>query len=94
VHDLDGPLDYFRMAGDYSLKGREHLIECPTMVCAAEGDDLSSFAPRLYDALQCPKAFVEFMRTEGAAEHCEGGARVLFHQRVFAWLDEVLAATG
>jgi len=92
VHDLDGPLAYFRMAGDYSLKGREHLIECPTLVCAAEGDDLSAFAPRLFDALQCPKGFVEFTRAEGAGEHCEGGARVLFHQRVFGWLDEVLAA--
>jgi len=91
VHDLDSPLAYFRMATDYSLVGLEHLIECPTLVCAAEGDDLSAHAPRLFEALQCRKELIEFTRAEGAAEHCEGGARVLFHQRVFAWLDEVLA---
>jgi hypothetical protein len=27
---------------------------------------------------------------EGAAGHCEGGARRLFHQRCYDWLDEAL----
>jgi hypothetical protein len=30
VHGLSDPLEYFRMAPQYSLKGREHLIRCPT----------------------------------------------------------------
>lgn len=90
VHALNDPLDYFRMAPDYSLKGREDLIECPTFVCSAEGDDLSVDAPRLYDALRCPKEYVQFKAADGGGEHCESGARTLFHQRAFDWLDGVL----
>ena len=87
VHGLAEPLEYFRMAPDYSMKGREEQITCPTFVCSAEGDDLSVNAPRLYDALQCPKDYVQFTTADGAGEHCESGARTLFHQRAFDWLD-------
>lgn len=90
VHGLADPLAYFRMAPDYSLKGRERLIECPTFVCSAEGDDLSVNAPRLFDALRCPKEYVQFEAADGGGEHCESGARTLFHQRAFDWLDSVL----
>jgi hypothetical protein len=31
-----------------------------------------------------------FKAEEGASEHCEMGARSLFHQRMFDWLDETL----
>jgi hypothetical protein len=27
---------------------------------------------------------------EGAGDHCESGARTLFHARVFAWLDPIM----
>jgi hypothetical protein len=91
VHGLSDPLEYFRMAPQYSLKGREHLIRCPTFVCSAEGDDLSSDAPKLYDALTCPKQYVQFSSAEGAGQHCESGARTLFHARAFGWLDQVLS---
>jgi pimeloyl-ACP methyl ester carboxylesterase len=90
VHGLTDPLEYFRMAPDYSLKGRENLIQCPTLVCSAEGDDLSVNAPRLFDALTCPKEFVQFRTADGGGEHCESGARTLFHQAAFDWLDRVL----
>jgi pimeloyl-ACP methyl ester carboxylesterase len=90
VHGLSDPLEYFRMAPQYSLKGREHLIQCPTFVCSAEDDDLSTDAPKLYDALTCPKQYVQFGSAEGAGQHCESGARTVFHARAFDWLDQVL----
>ena len=93
VHGLNDPLEYFRMAPEYSLKGREHLIECPTFVCSAENDDLSVNAPRLYDALVCQKEYVQFKSADGAGEHCESGARINFHQHAFDWLDNVLSAS-
>jgi pimeloyl-ACP methyl ester carboxylesterase len=91
VHGLDDPLEYFRMAPQYSLKGREHDITCPTFVCSAEDDDLSTGAPQLYDALTCPKQYVQFKSADGAGAHCESGARTLFHQVAFNWLDQVLS---
>jgi pimeloyl-ACP methyl ester carboxylesterase len=90
VHDVATAVDFFRLAPDYSLKGIEHLIECPTLVCSAEGDDLSERAPALFDALTCEKAYVQFSAADGAGSHCEGSARTLFHARAFGWLEAVL----
>jgi hypothetical protein len=41
---------------------------------------------------EAPKELVRFTAAEGAGGHCECAARVLYHQRVFDWLDEVLEA--
>jgi pimeloyl-ACP methyl ester carboxylesterase len=91
VHGLKTPLDYLRLTKDYSLEGRAERIRCPTLVCSAENDDIGVTAQRLYDSLTCPKTFIAFTAAEGAGEHCEAGARSLFNQRAFDWLDTALA---
>lgn len=93
VHGVNTPLDFFRLAPEYSLKGREASITCPTLVCTTDIDDLSAAAPVLYQALQCPKSLVEFKAADGAGDHCEGAARTAFHQAAFDWLATVLPAT-
>jgi pimeloyl-ACP methyl ester carboxylesterase len=90
VHGLNDPLEYFRMAPQYSLKGLEDRIQCPVFVCSAAGDDLSADAGLFYQALTGPKQYYQFTVAEGAAQHCESGARVVFHQRAFDWLGQVL----
>ncbi len=91
VHDLTSPLEYFRMAPQYSLRGIEGEIRCPTFVCNTDTDDLGINAPTLFAALTCPdKRYVQFTAVEGAGEHCESGARTTFHQHAFDWLDEIL----
>jgi pimeloyl-ACP methyl ester carboxylesterase len=90
VHGVANPIAFFDLAPQYSLKGIEHLITCPTFVGCAEGDDLSERAPLLFAALTCEKKFVEFRAADGAGSHCEESARALFHSTVFAWLDSVL----
>ncbi|HEY7124735.1 MAG TPA: alpha/beta hydrolase [Ktedonobacterales bacterium] len=92
VHGITDPLEFFSLARDYTLKGREQMIQCPTFVCTAEDDDLSAKAPLLYNALTCPKKFVLFKRADGAGAHCEMAARTLFHQEAFDWLDAALAS--
>jgi len=94
VHGLSEPLEFFRMAPAYSLKGLEGQVECPTLICAAEGDDLSSRAHVLFDQLTCKKTFIEFTAIDGAHEHCESGARTQFHQVAFDWLDLILTPTA
>ncbi len=90
VHGLTEPLDYFRMAPEYTLKGREHLIRCPTFVCATEGDDLSVNARTLADQLVCPTEYVLFGAADDVSGHCEMTGRSVFHRRVYDWLDGVL----
>jgi pimeloyl-ACP methyl ester carboxylesterase len=94
VHGLATPYDYVRDTAEYNLVGRAEQITCPTLVTRAENDPISAFARQLYDALIVPKQYVDFTSAEGAGEHVEGGARALYHQRTFDWLDTVLAVDG
>ncbi|HUE16083.1 MAG TPA: alpha/beta fold hydrolase [Planctomycetaceae bacterium] len=91
VHGVDSPLAYVRLTQDYTLKGRVEQIACPTLICSAENDEIGVTAKKLYAALTCKKACISFTTKEGAGEHCEAGARSLFNQRVFDWLDSALA---
>jgi pimeloyl-ACP methyl ester carboxylesterase len=90
VHGTEDPLAYIRLTKDYTLEGRADRIKCPTLICHAENDDIGVTARKLYDSLTCDKSFITFLAKEGAGEHCEVGARSLFNQRVFDWLDSVL----
>ena len=90
VHDLPDPLAFFAIAPEYTLKGREHLIRCPTFVCGTEGDDLSANARTFFDKLTCPKEYVLFSAADDVSGHCEMSSRGSFHRRVYDWLDHVL----
>jgi pimeloyl-ACP methyl ester carboxylesterase len=77
----------------YRISDVAGQISCPTLLTASEGDPLAAGAQKLYDALTVErKALVRFTAAEGAGGHCEATARRLFHQRVYDWLDETLAA--
>jgi len=93
VHGAASIEEYLRLAAGYTLAGRVEQIQCPTLVCFAEDDDIAVSARRIYDALTCEKEFLSFHGNEGAGEHCEAGARLLFHQRAFDWLDKRLQRT-
>jgi len=90
THGVETPLAYVRLTEQYTLEGRVERIRCPTLVCQAENDAIGVTAPALFDRLKCEKAFMRFASSDGAGEHCETGARSLFNQRAFDWLDDVL----
>jgi hypothetical protein len=90
VHGLTDPVDYFRMAPQYSLKGREGAITCPTLFVTADGDDLRSDVPALVARMSGIATHLRFTAEDGAATHCESGARALYHQRTFDWLASVM----
>jgi acetyl esterase/lipase len=94
VHGVSDPVEYLRSLRDYSMKDRAELILCPTFVCNAEGDDISTSAPRLFDALRAEKEFVQFKAVDGAGDHCEAAARTLYHAVSFGWLDRVFNKDG
>ena len=90
VHGVDDVLALTDAMRDFSLAGHAQQIACPTWVCSAEGDDISASAPQLVAALRCEHSYVEFKAAEGAGDHCEQGARALYHARSFGWLDQRL----
>jgi dienelactone hydrolase len=90
VHGVASPIDYLRTLREYSLRDHAARITCPVLVCDAEGDDISASAPDLVAALTCEKEYFHFTAAEGAGDHCEAGARTLYHARAFGWLDNLL----
>ena len=89
VHQVDTLMDYLRACASFRLSDRVGAIACPTLITMAENDPVAMNAKRLYDALDCPKAFVRFTAAEGAGDHCEGSARSVYFQRAYDWLDNV-----
>jgi hypothetical protein len=87
VHGVDSPIAYLDELRHYSLAEHAPHIRCPVLVCSADGDDISASAPQLVAALQCEHEHIVFTAADGADDHCEAGARVLYHARSFAWLD-------
>ena len=83
--------DLIEATESWSLEAVANKITCPTLVCEAEGDHFFAGQPKmLYDALTCPKTFLRFTADDGAEEHCQYGALLLFNHRVFSWLDATL----
>jgi hypothetical protein len=62
------------------------------LVTAAQSDMASSNAKELFDALQGPKDFIQFVDADGAGMHCEALNRSMANRQILDWLDETLAA--
>jgi pimeloyl-ACP methyl ester carboxylesterase len=93
VHGKESLFESLAEMTHYEVSSVASNIACPTLVTMAEGDPMAAGAPRLLDAIAAQrKTLVRFSAAEGAAGHCEGTARRLFHQRCYDWLDETLAS--
>ena len=91
VHGASSPLGYADLLKDYRLQGHAEKIDCPTWIGYAETDEIGASAPELFAALTvADKKLVHFTSAEGAGDHCESAARLLYHARSFGWLDERL----
>lgn len=88
--DADSPSDFILKYSEMTMEGYAERITCPSLVIDSESDDGFPGQPEeLYDKLTCTKEFVLFTDEEGAGEHCQMGAQLLSHQRIFDWLDQV-----
>ena len=93
VNDKETLFDYFVDMLRFEVSSAAANITCPALLTAAEGDPVAAGAPKLLDAISSDrKVLLNFTLAEGAAGHCEGGARRLFHQRCYDWLDKALGA--
>lgn len=92
VFGAETPSEYFRMLEPYTLRDVAPMIRCSTLVVDSEKDTFTPGQARpLYDALTCPKEFIQFASDEGAGLHCQMGAIMISNERIFNWLDDVMA---
>jgi len=94
VHGVLSLPEYLDAARQFTIEDSVQTIRCPVFIGWAEEDSLSVTAPELEQALSSPKTLVRFFASEGAGDHCELKGRSLFHQRMFDWLDEILAGAA
>jgi alpha-beta hydrolase superfamily lysophospholipase len=87
THGVASPWDYFLESTKYELGPLIEDIHCPTLVCDASNDTISADARAFYEKLRCEKDYLRFTAMEGSGEHCIGGDRALYHERIFDWLD-------
>jgi len=87
------PYDMFHAALSYRLDDETlAAIRCPMLITDPEGEQFwPGQSHQLYEALDSPKALVEFTAAEGGDSHCEPKAISLRDQRILDWLDETIA---
>ncbi|MCS0605406.1 dipeptidyl aminopeptidase [Streptomyces sp. LP11] len=91
-YGIDSPFDLLTEVSRYDLTPVLDRVTTPLLITDPDGENFWPGASRrLYDALPGPKELVRFTEAEGAHLHCEPMGRALFEQRVFDWLDTVLA---
>lgn len=91
ANGVDTLFDYLVSMLDYELSPVASQISCPTLITQVEGEAIGAGAQQLYDAITAEKILVRFTQAEGAGGHRETMARSLYHQRIFAWLDELVS---
>ncbi len=91
VFGVKSPADYVLKAEDYYLEGVSEKIQCPTLVIDGENEGFfKGQAIPLYDALNCKKDYMFFTSEEGAAAHCQVGAKFIGNERIFSWIETIL----
>lgn len=93
VHGCDNPMAYVKTLHEFDNESVLGQIRIPTLITRAEKDEIGDQAGTVYRKLiNCEnKQLIVFKDVDGAAEHCQTGARMLFSEAVFAWLDETLS---
>ncbi len=90
--DAKTPSEYALKVSAYHLGDVVEMIECRTLVVDSEKEQfLPGQARILFDRLTCRKDFMPFTAEECAEEHCQVGASVRSHQRIFDWLEEAFS---
>lgn len=86
------PHDFFLQYGTCTLKNLAQHITSTTLICDGEDEmpALRGQSMALYSNIQAPKQFLLFRSSEGAGLHCQIGASLLSHQRIFDWLDTIM----
>ncbi len=90
-YNVSSPAEIIKTLEAYTMEGLAEKIQCHMLITGASADlFMSGQAKQLYDALTCPKTFIEFTAEDAAETHCQCGATALASQRILDWLDEVI----
>lgn len=91
-YGTSSPFEAFTAVREYHLRDVADKIECPMLITDPDHEQFwPEQSKQLFDALACEKELVRFTAGEGADWHCEPMAAGLRDERVFDWIDGILA---
>ncbi|MBE2228339.1 MAG: alpha/beta fold hydrolase [Ignavibacteria bacterium] len=90
-YGIDDQFELFTSAMKYNITPVADKIKCHTIITDPENEQFwPGQAQNLYDMINAPKDIIRFTAAEGANYHCEPKAKLLWEQRVFDRLDEII----
>jgi hypothetical protein len=92
VHDCNSLIEYLKSLHEFENESILGQINIPVLITRASKDAICDQAEIVYNKLvSCNKnMFMVFGNQDGTTEHRQTGARMLFSESVFAWLDGTL----
>lgn len=94
-HGVEKPHELMQELRRYDNTDVVGRIECPTLVMEGTAEDATPGQGRaFFDALRCPKTWLEFDDSTAAQTHCQGGGAALAQAWLFDWLDEQVPRPG
>ncbi len=89
-HGVETPSALMADMRRYDASADISRIGCPTLVVDAEAEEYGD-AKVFYDALKCPKTYLLFTEAEAAPLHVQTASLALGSQKMFDWIDDVVA---
>jgi hypothetical protein len=90
AHGLDSVEAYFEEIRRYNMLDVAGQITCSTLAVECEGDFAGGGGPSLVAAMSAPATLLELSADEGAGGHCAGLGQLIWEERVYAWIRQVL----
>jgi hypothetical protein len=88
-HGVDTPAQLMKELQKFTLEDVVTQITANTLVIDAEAEEWGQ-SQAFYEALTCPKDYLLFTAVETAQFHVQPGARAIFSQRMFDWIDDAI----
>lgn len=80
--------DLVKKCKAFTLQGRVHQIQCPTLVIDNEEEHLTQGqAQKLFFELSCKKNYHRFTAAQSTGGHCQPFGQMATHAIIFDWLD-------
>lgn len=88
---LTDPFEFLTAVRKYNITSVAGQIKCHTIITDPDDEQFWPGQPqKLYDMIKAPKEIIRFTAQEGANYHCEPKAKMLWEQRLFDSIDEII----
>lgn len=90
-YGINNAYDFFANIRKYNLTQVAEKIKCHTIITDPDNEQFwPGQSRKLFDMINAPKELIRFSASEGGNYHCEPKAKMLWEQRLFDKIDEII----